>query len=114
MQISKVADRTDLSADTLRCYERIELIPQITRNENGIRDYQEADIKRIEFIKCMRQAGIPIKALNEYIALAQEGDSTIEARKAILINQRDKLRLKMKEMQETLDLLNYKIKFYEE
>jgi DNA-binding transcriptional MerR regulator len=62
----------------------------------------------------MRQAGIPLKALNEYIRLVEEGDSTIDARKAILVQQRDELLIKLQEMQETLDLLNYKIKVYEE
>jgi len=114
MQISEVTEKTSLSPDTLRYYERIGLIAPISRSESGIRDYQEKDIKRIEFIKCMRQAGIPVKALNEYIRLAEQGDSTISARKAILVQQREELQSKMKEMQETLDLLNYKITVYEE
>lgn len=114
MRISEVTGKTNLSADTLRYYERIGLIAPISRAESGIRDYQENDIKRIEFIKCMRQAGIPIKTLNEYIHLAEAGDSTISARKAILVQQREELLTKMQEMQETLDLLNYKISVYEE
>ena len=114
MKISEVSEKTDFSADTLRYYERIGLLAPVPRTESGIRDYQEKDIQRIEFIQCMRKAGIPLKALNEYIRLVEEGDSTTEARKAILIKQRDELLIKLQEMQETLDLLNYKIKVYEE
>ena len=114
MQISEVTDKTGLSAHTLRYYEKIGLITPVNRNTSGIRDYQENDIKRIEFIKCMRQAGIPLKTLNEYIRLAEAGDCTLEARKTILVQQREELLLKMQEMQETLDLLDYKIQFYEE
>lgn len=114
MRISEVTEKTELSPDTLRYYERIGLIAPISRNESGIRDYQEKDIKRIEFIKCMRQAGIPVKTLNQYIRLAEQGDCTISARKAILVQQREELQSKMAEMQETLDLLNYKIQVYEE
>lgn len=113
MRISQVSERTGFSVDTLRYYERIGLIPSVHRNESGIRDYQEIDIKRVEFIKCMRRAGIPIKALIEYIGLVEQGDSTIDVRKKILIEQRDRITTKFEEMQETLDLLNYKIDVYE-
>jgi len=114
MRIAKVSELTDVSPDTLRYYERIGLLPSVHRKDNGIRDFQEIDIRRIEFIKCMRKAGIPIETLIEYINLVKEGDKTINARKNILIEQRDKLVRKMAEMQETLDLLNYKINAYED
>jgi len=114
MKISKVSEQTGFSADTLRYYEKIGLISPVQRDKNGIRDYQENDLKRIEFIKCMRRVGIPVKALNEYITLVEQGDETIQARKNILINQRDELKTKIEEMQETLDLLNQKIQVYEE
>jgi DNA-binding transcriptional MerR regulator len=67
----------------------------------------------VEFIRCMRSAGLPIDVLIEYITLVQQGDETIEARKEILIEQREKLAARMAEMQETLDLLDYKIEVYE-
>jgi len=114
MRIAKVSELTDVSPDTLRYYERIGLLPSVHRKDNGIRDFQEIDIRRIEFIKCMRKAGIPIEILIEYISLVKEGDKTINARKNILIEQREKLVRKMVEMQETLDLLNYKINVYED
>jgi DNA-binding transcriptional MerR regulator len=113
MRISKVCERYSISSDTLRYYERIGLIPPVNRNRSGIRDYNEIDIKRVEFIKCMRSAGLPIEALIEYVRLVQQGDQTIEARKEILQVQRERLVAKMEEMQETLDILDYKISVYE-
>lgn len=113
MKIAEVSYRYGISADTLRYYERIGLILPVNRNENGIRDYCELDIKRVEFIKCMRSAGLPIEALIEYVALVQQGDRTIEARKDILIEQREQLLTRMAEMQKTLDILNHKISVYE-
>jgi DNA-binding transcriptional MerR regulator len=113
MRISKVCERYSISSDTLRYYERIGLIPPVNRNRSGIRDYNEIDIKRVEFIKCMRSAGLPIEALIEYVKLVQQGDQTIEARKEILQVQRERLVAKMEEMQETLDILDYKISVYE-
>ena len=81
MKIAEVSERYGISSDTLRYYERIGLIPPVNRNESGIRDYNELDIRRVEFIKCMRSAGLPIEVLIEYIGLVQQGDQTIEARK---------------------------------
>ncbi len=114
MRISTASERTDLSADTLRYYERIGLIPTIGRTESGIRDYDDDDIKRIEFIQCLKKAGLSIKALTEYMELLQQGDETLEARKAILISQRRELASQIQEMQETLDFLDYKIGVYED
>jgi DNA-binding transcriptional MerR regulator len=113
MKIAEVSEQFDLSTDTLRYYERVGLIPPVHRNESGIRDYNELDLRRVDFIKCMRSAGLPIEVLIEYVALVQQGDTTIEARKDILKEQRELLLARMNEMQKTLDILNHKIEVYE-
>ena len=113
MKIAEVSQQYGLSADTLRYYERVGLIPPVHRSESGIRDYNELDLRRVDFIKCMRSAGLPVEVLIEYIALVQKGDRTIEARKEILVEQRELLMARMNEMQKTLDLLDHKIEVYE-
>ena len=113
MKIAEVSEQYGLSADTLRYYERVGLIPPVNRSQSGIRDYNELDLRRVDFIKCMRSAGLPVEVLIEYIALVQKGDKTLEARKEILVEQRDLLVSRMKEMQKTLDLLDHKIEIYE-
>ncbi len=113
MKIAEVSERYGISPDTLRYYERIGLILPVNRNDIGIRDYTEIDLKRVEFIKCMRSAGLPIEALIEYVGLVQQGDRTIVARKEILKEQREQLAARIAEMQKTLDLLDYKIEVYE-
>ena len=77
MKIAEVSERYDLSVDTLRYYERVGLLPPVNRSESGIRDYKEMDVRRVEFIKCMRSAGLPIEVLIEYVGLIQRGDHTI-------------------------------------
>lgn len=114
MTISEVTKKYNLSADTIRYYERIGLIPRVNRSASGIRDFTENDCGWVEFIKCMRGAGLPIEALIDYVALFQQGDMTVEARKSILVEQRDVLAERMKEMQNTLERLNQKIEHYEE
>lgn len=113
MTIAEVSKRYDLTPDTLRYYERVGLIPNVNRTAGGIRNYQEEDCKWIEFIKCLRSAGLPIDVLIEYVRLFQLGDSTIEDRKALLIAQRGQLVQRIAEMQETLKRLDYKIDYYE-
>jgi DNA-binding transcriptional MerR regulator len=113
MTIAEVSRKYDLSQDTLRYYERIGLIPTVNRNKSGVRDYNEEDCRWIEFIKCMRNAGLPIEVLIEYVGLFQNGDETIEARKELLTEQRRILSEKMEEMKKTLERLDYKIEIYE-
>jgi MerR family transcriptional regulator, aldehyde-responsive regulator len=113
MKIAEVSERYGISSDTLRYYERIGLIRPVNRNLSGIRDYNEIDLRRVEFIKCMRSAGLSIEVLIEYVGLVQQGDPTIETRKEILKEQRELLAGRMKEMQKTLDILDHKIEVYE-
>ncbi|WP_326514582.1 MerR family transcriptional regulator [Clostridium intestinale] len=114
MTIAEVSKMYELSQDTIRYYERIGLLPSVNRKKNGIRDFTEEDCKWVEFIKCMRSAGLPIEALIEYVRLFGQGDETVEARKELLIEQRDLLKLKMEEMQRTVERLSGKIERYDQ
>ena len=114
MKIAEVSKEYGLSADTLRYYERIGLLPNVTRTASGIRDYSEQDCARVQFVKCMRAASVSIEALIEYMALMDEGDATLEARKALLEEQRELVRGRIAEMQAGLDRLDYKIDNYEQ
>ncbi|MPN37484.1 HTH-type transcriptional regulator AdhR [bioreactor metagenome] len=114
MTIAEVSKRYGLSQDTLRYYERIGLIPHVHRSASGIRDYSPEDCNWIDFIKCLRSAGLPIEVLTEYVTLMQQGEATIEARKQLLIEQRKQLVSKIEDMQNTMARLNYKIESYEQ
>jgi MerR family transcriptional regulator, aldehyde-responsive regulator len=114
MTISEVSKKFDLSQDTLRYYERIGLIPSVNRSKSGNRDFTEKDCRWVEFIKCMRSAGLPIETLIEYVTLFQLGDETTEARKELLIEQRDQLKTRMEDMKKTLERLDSKITRYEQ
>lgn len=113
MKIAEVSKRYGLSADTLRYYERIGLLPGVTRNASGIHDYSEQDCARVEFVKCMRAASVSIEALIEYMDLFEQGEQTAAARKAILEEQRGLVEKRIADMQAGLDRLNAKIENYE-
>ncbi|WP_066716658.1 MerR family transcriptional regulator [Clostridium sp. Marseille-P299] len=114
MTIAEVSKKYGLTADTLRYYERIGLIPPVPRNSSGNRDYDEDSCRWIELMKCMRKAGVQIEALIEYVSLFQQGDATANARKELLIEQRNHLIDRINDMQESLELLNDKINRYEQ
>lgn len=114
MTIAEVSKISVLSTDTLRYYERVGLIQNIKRTSGGIRNYSREDCGWIGFIKCMRHAGLPIDVLIQYVSLYHQGNDTMYARKELLTQQRDLLAIRIKEMQETLGRLNYKIDYYEQ
>lgn len=114
MKVSEVSKKYDISADTLRYYEKIGLIKNVPRNKSGIRDYDENALKRIEFIKCMRSAGVEIEILIKYMNLLEQGKKTVLERKDLLSEQKNKLLEKQKSISSTLDRLDYKISLYDE
>ena len=113
MTITEVSKKYDITADTLRYYERVGMIPPVTRTASGIRDYQQKDLNWVELAKCMRSAGLPVEAMIEYVKLFQDGDYTIPARLQLLIEQREALLQQRKQIEETLERLNYKVSRYE-
>ena len=113
MTIKEVSEKYNISQDTLRYYERIGMIPEISRTPGGIRNYQESDLGWVELAICMRSAGLPIEALIEYVKLYQQGDATIAARLQLLQEQRESLEEQKAQLEKAMDKLNYKISRYE-
>lgn len=113
MTIAEVSEKYNITTDTLRYYERIGLLPPVTRTSGGIRNFTETDCNWVQFIKCMRDAGIPVEALIDYVNMFQQGDSTREARKELLMEQRKLLQKHLEEMQKTIEHLDWKIKHYD-
>ena len=112
MTISEVSKKYNLTQDTLRYYEKIGMLSNVPRNKSGIRNYDENSCRRIEFVKCMRDAGVEIEALLEYMELFEKGKSTAKRRKEILEQQREKLLEKQKNITVSLEKLDYKIELY--
>lgn len=113
MNIKKVSEITDVSADTIRYYERIGLLPRITRTNSGVRDFTEREIGILEFVRCFRKAGMSVEALIEYISLLEEGEGTERERLCLLTEQRDEMDDRIYELNQARERLNYKIENYE-
>jgi len=113
MTIKEVSEKYGIPAETLRYYERVGVIPPVTRTPGGIRNYTEQDLSWVEHAKCMRSAGLSVDVLIEYLRLFQEGDGTFQERLELLDGQREMLLQQRKQLDETIAKLNYKISRYE-
>lgn len=114
MNIKKVSELSGVSADTIRYYERIGLIPPVKRTPNGIRDFDEEDLRWIVFSRQMRSAGLSIESMVNYINLFQVGDETVPVRKEIIAAQIKMLKEKASELNTAIDRLEFKLANYDE
>lgn len=114
MTIKEVCSKFNVTADTLRYYERVGVIPEVHRTSGGIRDYTEEDVKWVANAICFRSAGMPIEMLIEYVRMFREGDHTIEARCNLLKEARERILEERRKYDKALEKLDYKIGKYEE
>lgn len=114
MTIAEVGKKYALTTDTLRYYERAGLIPPVPRTQGGIRNYDENACRWVEYIKCMRDAGVSVEILAEYVALFGQGKDTIAARKELLMEQRRQIVARIDELNSVLQKLDWKLDGYEE
>lgn len=114
MTIKEVCKKYNVTADTLRYYERVGVIPEVHRTAGGIRDYSEEDIKWVETAICFRSARMPIDLLIEYVRLYRIGDDTLHDRLELLIEAKKRILDERKKYDDALAKLDYKISKYDE
>lgn len=114
MNIKKASQLCGVSADTIRYYEKIGLIPPVKRNQSGIRAFDEEDLRWIVFSRQMRTAGLSIESLAEYLSLFQVGNETIPERKELLADQISALKEKADGLNAAIERLEFKLNNYEE
>ncbi|MDO4341027.1 MAG: MerR family transcriptional regulator [Eubacteriales bacterium] len=114
MTIREVCEKYSISADTLRYYERVGVIPEVHRTPGGIRDYNDEDLEWVQNAICFRDAGMPVETLSEYVKLYQQGDETFGARCDLLKEVRADILETKRKYEIALEKLDYKIRRYEE
>jgi DNA-binding transcriptional MerR regulator len=112
--IAEAAERSGLSAHTLRYYERIGLIHPVGRGQNGHRRYGRDDIEWLEFLIKLRTTDMPIRQMVEYAELVREGPQTASRRRAMLEAHREAVRERIAELEETAAVIDRKIETYTE
>ena len=113
MKIREVALKFGITQDTLRYYERIGVIPPVNRNSAGIRNYNEEDFKWIERAVCLRNAGVSVEKIAEFVRYYQEGDEPFEARLRLLKSELIYLNSQKEKLEKEIAHLNYKVSCYE-
>jgi DNA-binding transcriptional MerR regulator len=98
MNIQTVSKLTGLSAHTLRYYEKIDLLLNITRDSKGYRVYTENDLIWIEFIKRLKATNMPLKEIKKFALLRSKGDRTINDRLEILRNHQERVKRQMSDL----------------
>ena len=113
MTISEVSEKFGITQDTLRYYEKAGIIPRIARTPGGVRDYQPEDLGWIAHVVCLRNAGMPVESLVEYLRLSQQGDDTFSERLELLKEQKENLKMQQRKLQDAMDRLDFKISRYQ-
>ncbi len=109
---AEMADRTGVTIDTLRYYEKEGLLQDVARAESGHRRYSEDDVLWIEVLRCLRETGMTIDQLRHYCDLGAQGDHTEPERKRILLDHRAEVERRIAEWHTALDLIDHKLSFY--
>ena len=111
LTIAEMAERTGVSAHTLRYYERIELL-SVARDAAGYRTYNSRDYARVVFLNRLRMTGMSIRDLQRYIALVAEGDASVPERLQMMLAHRDAVRTQIQELTFALDTIDFKTAAY--
>ena len=114
MTIKEASEKTGISVDNLRYYERIGLIPEVPRSASKIRNYDDVTLSWIDFVMRFKRGGMALESIREYVQLAMEGEETKPARKEILLETKEQLEIKLVEIQESLDVISYKLDTYDQ
>lgn len=112
--IGEAAERAGLSAHTLRYYDREGLLPFVEKTPSGTRIFKDADFEWLFLINCLKQTGMPIRDIRQYIDWLQEGDSTLRQRYEMFLERRAEAERQMADLRKVLEKLDYKCSYYEE
>lgn len=112
--IGQVAQKTGLSTHTLRYYEKEGLLPFVKKSGSGLRIFSDSDLGWLAMIECLKESGMPLKGIKQYIDWFIEGDSTLQNRLDMFRAQKTHIEEQIAQLQKHMEKINYKIKLYEE
>ena len=111
--VGEMARFLNVSASTLRYYDKEGLLPFVERSNSGIRMFSDKDYEWLKIIECLKKSGLSIKEIRSYIDMTKRGDDSLEERLQLFEERKKDVERQMNELQETLDLLKYKCWYYE-
>ncbi|MDV3451208.1 MerR family transcriptional regulator [Bacillus safensis] len=111
--IKEISEKTGITPYTLRFYEREGILPCVKRDSSGHRLYDEESIDWLDFILALRETGMPLAEIKQYVALYQEGESTLKRRKQMMLKHKEKVEKDLSETIKYLEQINYKLALYD-
>lgn len=111
--VGEMAKLLNLPASTLRYYDKQGLLPFVERSKSGIRMFKEKDYEWLQVIECLKKSGLTLSEIKDYIYMAMRGDETIDERLALFLHQKEVIHQKISELQQALDLVEFKCWYYE-
>lgn len=111
--ISEIAELIGVAPSTIRFYDKKGMLPFLARSNGGIRRFTETDYEWLKIIECLKKTGMSLSDIKQYIHMALEGDSTLEARYELIKKQRSAIENQLRELYEMRDTLDYKCWYYE-
>ncbi len=111
--VGEMAKKMNVAPSTLRYYDKEGLLPFVERTEGGIRMFSDTDFELLAVIECLKKTGMPIKDIKTFVDWCIEGDSTIEKRLELIDKRRKAVEEQISQLQETLEILDYKHWYYE-
>ena len=111
--IGDVAKKFNLSASTLRYYDKEGLFPNLERSESGIRSFSDIDLGSLQIIECLKNTGMPIKDIKVFIDWCGQGDSTLSERYELFIGRKKIIDEQIESLQKTLEVIDYKCWYYQ-
>ena len=111
--IGAAAAAIGVPTSTVRYYDKEGLLPFVGRSDSGLRVFQESDIESLRMIECLKRTGMSLKDIRQFMEWCHEGDSTLERRRSMFYARRDAVKEQIRELEATLDVVDYKCWFYE-
>ncbi|MDO4383698.1 MAG: MerR family transcriptional regulator [Eubacteriales bacterium] len=112
--MKEVCAEANMTYQTLKYYCNEGLVPNVKRDKNNHRIFDEKDVKWIKDLICLKKCGMSIEEMKNYLNMCLEGESTIPARKAMLAQKQDSLREAIKELEDSISYIDWKQNFYDE
>lgn len=110
--IRQVSEKTNLSAHVLRYYEKEGLLPDVKRSKSGIRHYSEDNLEWLGLVCCLKNTGMSIKQIKEFVDLSTQGDRTLKDRCEMLAEHKKNVEAQMQEMQHHLEKITHKVRYF--
>lgn len=110
--IGTVSEMLNISISTLRYYDKEGLLPLVNRTTGNIRVFDDTDIECLKMIECLKTTGLQLKEIKQFFEWCEQGDSTIDKRYHLFLEQKEKTERQIALLQKALDLVKYKCEYY--